>query len=349
MQSATKTNQSLYTFRHCCEPVDLGWAKTPNLCFCGNSTYIHNPIFSEQRDNWATPYKFNDYEGESFNKAFDEHTARSAELDQETGLYYYGAGYHAYRQAGYTPGIGIWLSVDPLSDNTPNVSPYAYCVNNPVRLVDPDGRDWFQNEVTGSVYFHNKLRKDDAGTGAMKGEGWKHMGENGMFTNGENPSSKNDNLLVANNVGNLSFDKGSNTLDAELMLDGGASAEGFMSNQGYDKMPKLADVNITESNQSFPEPHSPISIPISSEFIEKVHTWTCEKKESKSNYNTIGNYKRTKNNFDVLTMTSTEKRYERRLYDYSKNSGSMSGSTFNNMLKMGSDFFSTKYNSKKMK
>jgi hypothetical protein len=44
--------------------------------------------FSEQRDIWATPYKFNDYEGESFNKAFDEHTARSAELDAETGINY---------------------------------------------------------------------------------------------------------------------------------------------------------------------------------------------------------------------------------------------------------------------
>ncbi|MDY0217648.1 MAG: RHS repeat-associated core domain-containing protein [Bacteroidales bacterium] len=39
--------------------------------------------FSEQRDFWATPYKFN-----------------SKELDAETGLYYYGARY-------YTPEIGI--------------------------------------------------------------------------------------------------------------------------------------------------------------------------------------------------------------------------------------------------
>jgi RHS repeat-associated protein len=90
--------------------------------------------FSEQRDIWATPYKFNDYGGESFNKAFEEHTARSAELDQETGLYYYGARY-------YTPEIGIWLSVDPLSDKYPSLSPYAYCALNPVILVDPDGRD----------------------------------------------------------------------------------------------------------------------------------------------------------------------------------------------------------------
>ena len=32
------------------------------------------------------------------------------------------------------------LSVDPLSDKYPNISPYAYCAWNPVILVDPDGR-----------------------------------------------------------------------------------------------------------------------------------------------------------------------------------------------------------------
>jgi RHS repeat-associated protein len=81
--------------------------------------------FSEQRDIWATPYKFN-----------------GKELDAETGLYYYGARY-------YTPEIGIWLSacppkrmsrrMDPLSDERPSLSPYNYCQLNPVMRVDPTG------------------------------------------------------------------------------------------------------------------------------------------------------------------------------------------------------------------
>ena len=32
-----------------------------------------------------------------------------------------------------------WLSVDPLADKYPNISPYAYCGWNPIGLVDPDG------------------------------------------------------------------------------------------------------------------------------------------------------------------------------------------------------------------
>ena len=42
----------------------------------------------------------------------------------------------------YNSDLSIWLSVDPMSDKYPGVSPYAYCANNPVRLVDPNGRTW---------------------------------------------------------------------------------------------------------------------------------------------------------------------------------------------------------------
>lgn len=36
----------------------------------------------------------------------------------------------------------MWLSVDPLADKYPSISPYAYCVWNPVKLVDPDGKEF---------------------------------------------------------------------------------------------------------------------------------------------------------------------------------------------------------------
>ena len=40
----------------------------------------------------------------------------------------------------------MWLSVDPLADKYPGISPYAYCAWNPVKLVDPDGREMFPTE-----------------------------------------------------------------------------------------------------------------------------------------------------------------------------------------------------------
>jgi len=89
---------------------------------------------AEQRRNGSfdNPYKFNDYGGKSFKKAFDEHTARSAELDPETGLYYYGARY-------YNPRTSVWLSVDPLAEVQPDKTPYHFVSNNPISRVDPTG------------------------------------------------------------------------------------------------------------------------------------------------------------------------------------------------------------------
>ena len=58
------------------------------------------------------------------------------ERDEETGYGYFGARYMDHDL------MTMWLSVDPMADKYPNISPYAYCAWNPVKLVDPDGRDF---------------------------------------------------------------------------------------------------------------------------------------------------------------------------------------------------------------
>jgi len=57
------------------------------------------------------------------------------ERDEETGYGYFGARYMDYDL------MTMWLSVDPMADKYPSISPYAYCAWNPVKLVDPDGRE----------------------------------------------------------------------------------------------------------------------------------------------------------------------------------------------------------------
>ena len=37
--------------------------------------------------------------------------------------------------------LGRWMSVDPLFAKYPGISPYNYCMGNPMKLIDPDGRD----------------------------------------------------------------------------------------------------------------------------------------------------------------------------------------------------------------
>ncbi len=40
----------------------------------------------------------------------------------------------------YSATEGIWKGPDPLAEKDYSVSPYAYCLNNPVRFIDPDGK-----------------------------------------------------------------------------------------------------------------------------------------------------------------------------------------------------------------
>ena len=58
------------------------------------------------------------------------------ERDEETGFGYFGARYMDHEL------MTMWLSVDPMADKYPSINPYAYCAWNPVKLVDPDGRDF---------------------------------------------------------------------------------------------------------------------------------------------------------------------------------------------------------------
>lgn len=45
----------------------------------------------------------------------------------------------------YDPQLGRWHSVDPSAERDHALSPYVYCANNPVKLIDPDGR-WFDDK-----------------------------------------------------------------------------------------------------------------------------------------------------------------------------------------------------------
>ena len=68
-------------------------------------------------------------------KRFYTFVFNGKEKDYESGFHYYGARYY------WSEVLTGWLSVDPMADKYPFISPYAYCAWNPVKLVDPDGRE----------------------------------------------------------------------------------------------------------------------------------------------------------------------------------------------------------------
>jgi RHS repeat-associated protein len=106
-------------------------------------------VFIEERNNtWNTPYLFN-----------------AKELDEETGLYYYGARYYDSRTS-------VWLSTDPLQEKYPNISTYAYALLNPVKFIDPNGMEVYYDtegsqlgqigENTDVRILNSSMKKADA-------------------------------------------------------------------------------------------------------------------------------------------------------------------------------------------
>ena len=84
-------------------------------------------------------------------------TFNGKEKDSESGFHYYGARYY------WSELLTGWLSVDPMADKYPGISPYNYCVWNPVRLVDLDGYEPikpFAGTVVGFVNFMNRIPTD---------------------------------------------------------------------------------------------------------------------------------------------------------------------------------------------
>ena len=74
--------------------------------------------------------------GVQVNTTEERYTFNGKELD-ESGLYYFGARY-------YDPVIGRFISRDPLTGerNSPQtLNRYVYCLNNPLKYIDPGGTD----------------------------------------------------------------------------------------------------------------------------------------------------------------------------------------------------------------
>ena len=53
----------------------------------------------------------------------------------------------------YNPAIARWTAADPLSEKYYGISPYVYCLGNPISVIDPDGMDIWTMDEKGNVVW----------------------------------------------------------------------------------------------------------------------------------------------------------------------------------------------------
>ena len=148
----------------------------------------YGEVFLEKRSqdpdvDYFTPYRFN-----------------GKELDEETGLYYYGARY-------MNPRLSIWYGTDPMQEKYPNVCSYCYTFNNPIRYSDPNGQDgWDEVKGFGAAIIDNVT----GGLTNIRSFAGKHVSNPADFNKG----------LVAGDIASISLGAWEGSTGAGMVVSG---------------------------------------------------------------------------------------------------------------------------------
>jgi len=133
--------------------------------------HIKSPVV-QQDDYCAFGLEFNSYQRENATKNNYLYNGKEKQDELDLGWLDYGA-------RMYMSDIGRWGVIDPSADKMLAWSPFNYVFNNPVRFVDPDGRDPREgNEVINidfKKHFISKLNGEEGSIqdAALFDKAWK--------------------------------------------------------------------------------------------------------------------------------------------------------------------------------
>ena len=107
----------------------------------GNNRVVLNASGTIEQVNHYFPYGY--LYGESTNSGVQPYKYNGKEFDMMHGLHWYD-----YGARHYDPCIMRFTTMDPMCEKYYHLSPYAYCGNNPVNAVDPDGMKFDISDMT---------------------------------------------------------------------------------------------------------------------------------------------------------------------------------------------------------
>ncbi len=175
------------------------------------------------------------------------HTFSAKEKDTETGLSYFGSRY-------YSSDLSIWLSVDPMSDKYPSMSPYIYCANNPVRLVDPNGEEIYEFDENGKYIRTSGAQGSPDQIAIRQKDGSLKLSQeydHGTINLGLNGNVKQENGTYVN-VQSLKISGDKEALDCFKFVADNSNVEWNMVRTGSIKK----GVNYLSSSQEYGKEHS---------------------------------------------------------------------------------------------
>ena len=183
-----------------------------------NRTVVNSNGTLEQVTHY---YPFGGIMGDiTYNASTQEYKYNGKEFDHTHGLDWYD-----YGARNYDAVLGQWNGVDRLAEKYYNISPYAYCANNPMNAFDPTGNDWVKSTRNDYIWMDNVTSYKNVP------EGYSYIGNTGEDILQDLNINSSYNIQYGN-VGALGFDgdesRGGTLVGSNYSLTGALTAEALI-------------------------------------------------------------------------------------------------------------------------
>jgi RHS repeat-associated protein len=172
----------------------------------------------------------------------------------------------------YDPVLGRFMTMDPLNEKYYSISPYAYCLNNPMKYVDPDGKD---------IVLVNVYKTNDVSGGYKARYGISSTTQSAIKDLMKTTEGRNffGQFAKAGDVlGGHKFEKDGTLSDKTLTLQDYSFEEGYNSNLpiGIEGSINIQDSEVTVKVVSYGENKADVGETLSHETL--LHGYKTEER-----------------------------------------------------------------------